>query len=85
MAGYIVPDLRSFPDCISLTDTARCTRLNVTYCQGKTCPFRKTLEEADKSKEDSNMRIRKLDTTKQMHIANKYFEGSMPWDIEKII
>ncbi|HBN85964.1 MAG TPA: hypothetical protein DDZ89_19225 [Clostridiales bacterium] len=80
MAKTILPDLLSMPDCSSLSDNGKCKRLNVTKCRGEKCPFKKSNEEENVSRERSFLRIMSLDKSKQIHIAKKYFSGNMPWE-----
>ena len=80
MAKTILPDLLGMPDCSSLSDNGKCTRLNVTKCRGENCPFKKSCEEENDSKERAYQRIMSLERSMQIHIAKKYFEGTMPWE-----
>lgn len=72
-------DFSKFPDCSALNENGRCTRLNVFYCQGEKCSFKRTSEEDKDSIKYAYQRISRLDSHAQSHIAKKYFRGTMPW------
>lgn len=74
-----IQDLSGFPDCIALSEYGKCNRLNVFSCQGKTCSFKRTAKEDFDSIKCAYQRLSRLDSLTQIHIANKYYSGSMPW------
>jgi Tfp pilus assembly PilM family ATPase len=83
MSIYKLPDLSKFPDCCALTEKGRCTRLALYICQGNECTFKQTRKEGGDSLQHVYQRISSLDISKQMHIAQKYYGGTMPWkDVE---
>lgn len=57
MSKHRFQDLSLFPDCIALLLNGRCTRLNVSNCQGKACPFKRTREEDNNSIQYSCQRL----------------------------
>lgn len=79
MSIYKLPDLSKFPDCCALTERGRCTRLELYICQGNECTFKRTSREDSDSLEHVYQRISSLDISMQMHIAKKYYGGTMPW------
>lgn len=78
-------DLGGLPDCIALSDYGRCNRLNVFYCQGDKCPFKRSQKEDIDSIKYSYQRLSTLDSLTQNYIAEKYFNGSMPWKEKKSV
>lgn len=80
MSIYRMVDLRRFPDCSALTLRGGCTRLTLSMCQGEECSFKRTGEEDINSLKYANERLARLDISKQIQIAKKYYRGSMPWN-----
>jgi hypothetical protein len=79
MSRYRLLDLSAFPDCNALSDNWKCTRLTVSKCQGQECSFKRTSKEDFESIQCAYRRLFSLDSSKQSHIAKKYYRGSMPW------
>lgn len=48
------------------------------------CPFYKPKWKHDQSRKKALQRISKLPLDVQMHIAEKYYEGEMPWVNEEV-
>jgi hypothetical protein len=82
MSRYRISDLSMFPDCCALSEHGRCTRLNLYYCQGEGCTFKRTHSEDSNSLQYAHHRLLSLDFSLQMKIAKKYYGGSMPWNEE---
>ncbi|NLP28760.1 MAG: hypothetical protein GX370_08400 [Clostridia bacterium] len=85
MWRYKEQDLGKFPDCCALTDTGRCSWLTLANCRGSQCMIRRTPEENNKSLQHVNERLLSLDISTQIHIAKKYYGGSMPWNGGKTV
>jgi hypothetical protein len=66
-------------DCFGLDHKHKCTVLTIGACAGGDCPFFKTEESFKASLEAANRRLAGLDTVLQLEIADKYFDGRMPW------
>lgn len=85
MAIHRLPSLDRFPDCSALSLKGGCTRLTLFVCQGKGCTFKRTIEEDINSLKYAHKCLAKLDISKQIEIAKKYYGGSMPWKETNII
>ena len=48
-------------------------------CPGEKCPFYRTPEQAQELRRKANARLASLDRTSQEYIAEKYYDGRMPW------
>jgi hypothetical protein len=48
-------------------------------CPGEKCPFYRTPEQAQELRRKANARLASLDKTTQRYIAEKYYNGRMPW------
>ena len=73
-------DLSELPDCNALSIYGKCTRLNVPYCLGDHCSFKRTSQEDHDSRKWANRRLSNLSSSIQNHIANKYYRGTKPWN-----
>jgi hypothetical protein len=62
------------PSCLN-----GCSALIVYKCLGEKCPFFKTPEQALEGKRKRYARLASLDKTTQRYIAEKYYNGRMPW------
>ncbi len=66
--------------CFALSARQKCIALSNRGCVGRTiCPFYKTRERAEADREKVNARLCALSIEKQAIIADKYYEGRMPW------
>jgi hypothetical protein len=63
--------------CIYNSDN--CRALSIKDCIGKQCPFYRSPESIEKSREQWKMRLLSLPDERQSEIAKKYYGGNMPW------
>lgn len=85
MSIYKSPDLSKFPDCHGLSVMGKCSRLTLFYCQGKECTFKQSQKEYSVLKQSAQKRLASLSISKQIRIAKKYYDGSMPWKEEEAV
>ena len=62
------------PSCLN-----GCSALIVYKCPGRKCAFFRTPAQARASLRRANARLASLDRTSQEYIAEKYYDGRMPW------
>jgi hypothetical protein len=79
MKRFKIQDLSQFPDCCALSDSGRCIWLAVPVCRGKRCALKRTPKENRESLLYVYHRLSGLDISIQIQIAQKYYQGSMPW------
>jgi len=66
-------------DCFALNKQKGCGILTVQACMGELCPFYKSRERLKKERQKANRRLASLSAIEQRYIADKYFDGKMPW------
>ena len=64
--------------CFALFNNG-CRILTVVTCVGSRCSFYKTSDQYEKSRKKANARVAGLDYGRQIEIAQKYYNGKMPW------
>lgn len=65
--------------CVGLS-VGECRRIHETRCPGKgKCNFFQTKEQEEKSREKTFARLNSLSKIEQQSIAEKYYNGKMPW------
>jgi len=67
------------PNCTNLSKNGHCLILNISRCQGDTCPFKLTQEEKDAAACKVGERLSSLNEATQEKIARKYYKGRRPW------
>ena len=66
--------------CFGMMKSGECGALRVEKCPGyKKCGFYKPLWRYLRDQEVANVRLCALPLVHQVHIAEKYYEGKMPW------
>lgn len=70
-------------DCFAY-HKGRCRALTVKQCEGKGCSFYKTKQQLQQEKHLTFKRIKTLDKSTQLHIAESYYGNKMPWLKEEI-
>lgn len=65
--------------CYAFSGQKQCRILAVKKCTGSSCSFFKTAEQYKESFKKANVRLASLDKEKQKYIAEKYYNGKMPW------
>ncbi|MDR3216040.1 MAG: hypothetical protein LBT55_01325 [Clostridiaceae bacterium] len=73
----------SLPACVHLSEDCNCTILNVSGCLGEKCTFCQDGNRLKSENEKWAYRMNCLSYEKQRQIADKYFNGQMPWSGEK--
>ncbi len=66
-------------DCFALNKQKGCGILTVPACTGESCPFYKSKGELKDERRMANHRLASLSAIEQRYIADKYFDGKMPW------
>lgn len=69
--------------CFALRKS-RCSVLNIEKCKGMKCSFYKTEEQIQQERKIAFKRIKSLDKSTQIHIAESYYGNKMPWIKEEI-
>ncbi len=70
--------------CFALKLCGDCSALTVTRCPGRSrCSFYKPVWMQDRDQSRVNVRLGALPEEKQQAIADKYYNGYMPWRSEK--
>lgn len=72
-------NLLDLPNCAGLSETGKCFWLNISSCQGYTCPFKKTREDQSDSIHQVKNRLSELGEEVQVKISMKYYGGKRPW------
>ena len=69
------------PKCFALSSNKlKCRALEQMYCCGyMNCPFYKPMWKQEEEIEESYERFRRMTEAEQRSIANKYYDGEMPW------
>lgn len=81
MRGYrVLLNISKLTDCAGLSVSGRCTKLNISNCQGEKCTFKQTREEEIDSLRNAYQRLAGLKMDVQYYIANRYYGGQMPWN-----
>lgn len=62
----------------------KCSVLNVKKCDELSCCFYKTKQQLQQEKQLTFKRIKTLDKSTQLHIAESYYGNKMPWLKEEI-
>ncbi len=62
----------------------KCSVLNVKKCDELSCSFYKTKQQLQQEKHLTFKRIKTLDKSTQLHIAESYYDNKMPWLKEEI-
>ena len=65
--------------CVNKVRKNKCKRLVVDICLGHTCPFKQTSKQQEEAQRSVFKRLSSLDEQLQLYIADKYYNGSMPW------
>lgn len=65
--------------CVNKVRKNKCKRLVVDICLGDKCPFKQTSQQQEQSQRSVFKRLSSLDGQLQLYIADKYYNGSMPW------
>lgn len=65
--------------CVNKVRKNKCKRLVVDICLGDKCTFKQTSEQQEQSQRSVFKRLSSLDGQLQLYIADKYYNGSMPW------
>lgn len=76
LTRYSNQKLLKLPDCDGLLENGKCSWLDISVCVGADCSFCHKIGSLTKVWQ----RLRSLDEQTQEHIAQKYYEGSRPWD-----
>lgn len=66
--------------CINKTRRNKCNNLIVKTCLGDKCTFMRTAKQQEESRKYVFKRLSMLDKELQIYIADKYYDGSMPWE-----
>lgn len=66
-------------NCIYCNKYNKCGILTVKKCIGEKCTFSRSEEQQEHLIMVTNERLNSLSSQKQNHIADKYYEGKMPW------
>lgn len=74
---------RSHIGCFALRNS-RCSVLNIEKCKGIKCSFYKTEEQIQQERKIAFKRMKSLDKSTQLHIAESYYGNKMPWLKEEI-
>lgn len=69
--------------CVYKIRRNRCKVLIVRNCLGDKCPFKKTKKQQSEMEKATFKRLASLDKIKQVHIAEKYYNSSMPWQSKR--
>lgn len=73
-------NLVELPDCIGLTENGVCSRFRATFCQGNSCPHKRTTAEEADAVSKAMERLSSLDDQTQTKIARKYYGGKRVWN-----
>ena len=65
--------------CVNKVRKNKCKRLVVDICLGDKCPFKQTSKQQEEAQRIVFKRLDSLDLQLQLYIADKYYNGSMPW------
>ena len=65
--------------CFAQCEKNVCVALKVKKCPGEQCPFFKTPEHMEESRQNAYKRLACLDKATQMSVADTYYCGVMPW------
>lgn len=75
-------ELLQLPNCIDLSETGECLRLNISACAGEKCTFKRSAAEYNFLQVKAFQRLASLSNSKQTYISNKYYGGTKPWNEE---
>ena len=65
--------------CVNKVRKNKCKRLVVDICLGDKCSFKQTSKQQEEAQRSVFKRLGNLDIIQQVYIADKYYNGSMPW------
>ena len=65
--------------CVNKVRKNKCKKLVVDICLGDKCPFKQTSQQQEEVQRSVFKRLGSLDGQLQLYIADKYYNGSMPW------
>lgn len=65
--------------CVNKVRKNKCKRLVVDICLGDACHFKQTSKQQEEAQRSVFKRLSSLDGQLQLYIADKYYNGSMPW------
>lgn len=65
--------------CVNKVRKNKCKKLVVDICLGDKCPFKQTSQQQEEAQRSVFKRLGSLDGQLQLYIADKYYNGSMPW------
>lgn len=69
--------------CFAMRGGGKCDALNVKRCPNYTaCPFYKPAWMAERDTARANQKLQAMPEQKQLRIADKYYNGKMPWRSE---
>ena len=83
LTRYSNIDLIGKPNCISLLDNGKCSRLAIDECQGHQCSFLLSGDARYLSECKAKERLAQLDEQTQQRIARKYYRGYRFWNEEE--
>ena len=66
--------------CFAMRRNGKCGALNVNQCPNyASCPFYKPVWKAELDTARTNRKLCRMPEEAQLHIAEKYHNGDMPW------